>query len=62
MQVEQHPGLLDTRAVARALGVPQHHARRLVAGRIIPALKVGRQWRVRPADLEKWITDRVTQP
>ena len=55
-------GLLDTREVARRLSVPAHRVRKLAATRIIPALRVGRQWRIRPEDLEQWITEKVTKP
>lgn len=54
------PGQLLTLAqVAARLNVSLSTARRLVKGLgdgpKLPALKVGRDWRVRPADLDAWV-------
>ena len=56
-------GLLDVKEMARVLRVPACRARRLLATRALPGgLKIGRTWRIRPGDLEQWITERVTKP
>lgn len=51
--------LLTLAQVADRLNVSLSTARRLVKGLgpgpRLPALKVGRDWRVRPADLDAWV-------
>jgi hypothetical protein len=60
---EELSELIDVPTVARVLRVPVYRARRPLATRTLPGgLKIGRTWRIRPEDLEKWITERVTQP
>ncbi|HVA08948.1 MAG TPA: helix-turn-helix domain-containing protein [Acidimicrobiales bacterium] len=54
--------LLDTDAVAVALGVTPRHIRRLVAERRIPFLKVGRFVRFDPAALNVWLDDLRVEP
>lgn len=53
--------LLDIEAVARRLGVPTRHVRRLVSQRRIPFIKWGHLLRFDPNDLETWI-DRARRP
>lgn len=52
--VEQVP-LMDIEAVARRLGVPVRHVRRLVAERRIPFLKWSHLLRFDPAEIEAWL-------
>jgi excisionase family DNA binding protein len=52
--VEQVP-LMDIEAVARRLGVPVRHVRRLVAERRIPFLKWSHLLRFDPAEIEVWL-------
>ncbi len=47
--------LMDIEAVARRLGVPVRHIRRLVAERRIPYLKWGHLLRFDPAEIEAWL-------
>jgi excisionase family DNA binding protein len=47
--------LLDSDAVALALGVTRRHVQRLVAERRIPFLKIGRFVRFDPAELNVWL-------
>jgi excisionase family DNA binding protein len=51
---EQVP-LMDIEAVARRLGVPVRHVRRLVAERRIPFLKWSHLLRFDPAEIEAWL-------
>jgi len=50
--------LLDTDAVAQALGITRRHVQRLVAERRIPYLKVGRFVRFDPAALNVWLDEQ----
>jgi excisionase family DNA binding protein len=47
--------LLTTRQVAELLQVSQRTIERLIRCKELPALKVGRQWRIRSSQLAKWI-------
>ena len=47
--------LEDIEAVARRLGVPVRHIRRLVAERRIPYLKWGHLLRFDPVEIEAWL-------
>jgi excisionase family DNA binding protein len=53
--------LLDIDAVARYLGVSTRTAYERVRRGDLPAIKIGRLWRVRVADLEAWL-DRAAAP
>jgi len=54
--------LLDSDAVAEALGVTPRHVRRLVTERRIPFLKVGRFVRFDPAALNVWLDEQRVEP
>jgi excisionase family DNA binding protein len=60
------PPLLDSIAVAEALGTTRRHVQRLVAERRIPFVKVGRFVRFDPAALDIWLdsqrVDAVPRP
>ncbi len=47
--------LVDIEAVARRLGVPVRHVRRLVAEARIPYVKWGHLLRFDPVDIEAWL-------
>jgi excisionase family DNA binding protein len=53
--------LLDTEAVAEALGVTPSHVRRLVAERRIPFVKVGRFVRFDPGALDIWVDQQTVE-
>lgn len=54
--------LWDIRAVARRLGVPVRHVRRLVAERRIPFIKWGHLLRFEPSEIEAWIDNARRSP
>lgn len=56
-----HDALWDIDAVARRLGVPVRHVRRLVAERRIPFIKWGHLLRFDPTDIEAWL-DHARRP
>ena len=47
--------LLTMPEVARRLGVPVARARELARQQLVPAVRLGRQWRCDAARLEAWI-------
>ena len=61
LPAQTHPGaippapLMDIEAVARRLGVPVRHVRRLVAERRIPYIKWGHLLRFDPTEVEAWL-------
>ena len=65
--LEQRPAgtprtaLLDTEAVAEALGVTPRHVRRLIAERRIPFVKVGRFVRFDPGALDMWVDQQTVE-
>jgi len=55
--------LLDITSVARYLGVSERTVYDRVRAGVLPAIKVGRLWRVRSSDLERWLeSQRTTVP
>jgi excisionase family DNA binding protein len=54
--------LLDSDAVAFALGVTRRHVQRLVAERRIPFLKIGRFVRFDPSELNVWLEQQRVEP
>jgi excisionase family DNA binding protein len=48
------PRALRISTVSRELGISETSARRLIAEGVIPAFRVGRQWRVDPDILQAW--------
>lgn len=62
MSTLHQPPLLDTHAVAKALGITPRHVQRLVAERRIPFLKVGRFVRFDPAVLNVWLEEQRVDP
>ncbi|MDP2183765.1 MAG: helix-turn-helix domain-containing protein [Actinomycetota bacterium] len=52
--------LWDIARVAEYLGVTERTVYNKVRGGDLPAVKVGRLWRVRPSDLEAWLSSRAT--
>ena len=54
--------LWDIARVAAYLGVSERTVYNKVRAGELPAAKVGRLWRVRPADLEAWLSRRANAP
>lgn len=53
--------LLTIDATAEALGVSGKTIRRWIIAGILPAAKLGNQWRIRPRDLEDFVRDRLAR-
>jgi excisionase family DNA binding protein len=47
--------MLDMETVANILGIPLQSAYSLARRGVIPAVRVGRLWRVEPRRLQEWI-------
>lgn len=47
--------LLDREEVAKVLGLSTITVGRMMRAGTLPAFKLGRQWRVRPADLDAYL-------
>jgi excisionase family DNA binding protein len=58
MDKESFPPIMTIAQVSRYLGLHELTVRRLAREGAIPALKLGRQWRVKRDLLEKWIENR----
>ncbi|MBL7198583.1 MAG: helix-turn-helix domain-containing protein [Anaerolineae bacterium] len=58
MENESFPQIMTISQVARYLGLHELTVRRLAREGAIPALKLGRQWRVKRDLLEEWIEKR----
>jgi len=58
MSQEDLPQIMTIAQVAEFLGLHELTVRRLAREGAIPALKLGRQWRVKKDLLEKWIETR----
>jgi excisionase family DNA binding protein len=58
MEQEDYPQILTIAQVAEYLGLHELTVRRLAREGAIPALKLGRQWRVKRDLLDKWIENR----
>ena len=59
--------LLSTAEAADVLGCPRHHVTRLIRRRDLLAVDIssgpGRPtWRIKPSDLDDYVTARTTQP
>ena len=50
--------LLTVQEVASHLRVDEKTVRRWIKARELPAIRLGRQWRVREADLVRFLTNR----
>jgi excisionase family DNA binding protein len=53
------PHLLDAGEIAARLGVTEEHTRRMLRRGEIPALKLGRAWRVSATDFARWVESRT---
>lgn len=51
--------LLDTDGVAALLNIHRHTVLLMTRKKELPALKVGGQWRFRPAELRLWLDDQA---
>jgi excisionase family DNA binding protein len=58
MEKQDFPPIMTIAEVAEYLGLHELTVRRLAREGSIPALKLGRQWRVKRDLLEKWIEKR----
>ncbi len=58
MEKEELPPIMTIAEVAKYLGLHELTVRRLAREGELPALKLGRQWRVKRDLLEKWIEKR----
>ncbi len=58
MNKEEWPPIMTIAEVAQYLGLHELTVRRLAREGAIPALKLGRQWRIKRDLLEKWIEQR----
>lgn len=58
MTNEDYPPIMTIAEVAEYLGLHELTVRRLAREGAIPALKLGRQWRVKRDLLEQWIETR----
>jgi excisionase family DNA binding protein len=58
MGEESLPPILTIAQVSRHTGMPEIDVRRLAREGLIPALKLGRQWRVKRDLLDKWMDER----
>lgn len=47
--------MLGTSKIARRLGVSESYAREMCAAGVIPAVRIGKLWRIDEDVLEKWI-------
>lgn len=56
------PWLLDSREVARLLGISRTKAFQMMAGEELPVVRVGRCVRVPRTELQIWIADRTAIP
>ena len=51
--------LLTTQQVAALLQISKFTVYRMAVDRAIPAFKIGKVWRVRESDLDKWIDEQL---
>jgi PTS system nitrogen regulatory IIA component len=58
MNKEEWPPIMTIAEVSQYLGLHELTVRRLARDGSIPALKLGRQWRIKRDLLEKWIEQR----
>jgi excisionase family DNA binding protein len=58
MNKEEWPPIMTIAEAAQYLGLHELTVRRLAREGAIPALKLGRQWRIKRDLLEKWIEQR----
>ena len=54
--------LYSLEEVAERLGVSERTVRRWVKAGDLPAYKPGREYRIKPADLEEFLEERKVQP
>lgn len=51
--------LLTTDQVAEFLQISKFTVYRMAVDKTIPAFKIGKVWRIRESDLDKWIDEQV---
>jgi len=53
---------LSVADMAHEFGIHEMTFYRMIRDKKIPAFKIGSQWRIRRADLEKWLQNRSSLP
>lgn len=53
---------LSVADMAQEFGIHEMTFYRMIRDKKIPAFKIGSQWRIRRADLEKWLENRCSLP
>ena len=53
---------LSVADMAHEFGIHEMTFYRMIRDKKIPAFKIGSQWRIRRADLEKWLENRCSLP
>lgn len=53
---------LSVAEMANEFGIHEMTFYRMIRDKKIPAFKIGSQWRIRRADLEKWLENRCSLP
>lgn len=53
---------LSVADMAKEFGIHEMTFYRMIRDKKIPAFKIGSQWRIRRADLEKWLENRCSLP
>ena len=53
--------LLEVAGAAKVLKVSEGYVRLLCRNKAVPALKVGKAWKIRPADLEKFVANLLKE-
>jgi len=51
--------MLTAKEIANYLGIRYNAACTLLHNGTIPAIRLGRQWRIRQQDFDKWITQNI---
>ena len=58
MGEESLPPIMTIAQLAKHIGLPELTVRRLAREGLIPALKLGRQWRIKRDLLDEWMGNR----
>ena len=54
MEKQAEPTFLTPRDAAKLLNVPTHRVLKMIQCRALPALRIGRDWRLRKSEVIKW--------
>lgn len=58
-QIAKAERLLEVAHVAHRLRVSPQYVRRLCQTRKLPAMRLGRRWRIKPSELQRFIDDNM---